>query len=327
MVKKKSGEHHEVKHEEVSTKKKRPCKILWEKLSNNYWMTASIVLALVLIVSLLVNIPTSSNKIGEQAVAFLNNQTGGGVTLVSVENNKTFYTVTVGYQGQNIPVYISSDGKNLFQGLMPMTKVKTTTSSSSSTQTQTNAPKSDVPQVELYIWSYCPYGVQAQGPMAEVAKLLSDSAEFKVVPYYDGHGAYETQQNKIQSCIQELSGDKYWDYAAGFVKTIYSKCGSSRDAECDKTESISLMKSLKIDSTAIMSCVDKKGESLNNAASQKASQNGVQGSPTIIINGAKVNVARNAESIKTAICSAFNNAPAECSQQLDSSAAAAAGNC
>ena len=37
-------------------------------------------------------------------------------------------------------------------------------------ETQT-VPKSDKPVVELFIWSYCPYGVQAQGPLAEVAKL------------------------------------------------------------------------------------------------------------------------------------------------------------
>ncbi len=163
--------------------------------------------------------------------------------------------------------------------------------------------------------------------MAAVANLLGDSADFTIVPYYDGHGAYETQQNKIQSCIQELEPAKYWSYAAGFVANIYPKCSSARTEECDKTESVTLMKTLGIDSTKVLACVDSKGADLNNAASKKAQASGVSGSPTLIINGVIVNTARNAEAYKTAVCSAYNTAPAECSETLDSSAAAAQGNC
>lgn len=328
MVKKKSAVNHEVKHEEVATKKKSKVSNVISKLSSNYWMVATIILALVLILSLTVNMAPSETKIGEQTVAFLNNQTGGGVSLVSVDNNKTFYTVVVSYQGQQIPVYISSDGKNLFQGLMPMVKATTKPSTNTNTNTQTTTiPKSDKPTVELYVWGYCPYGVQAQGPLAQVANLLGKTATFTVVPYHDGHGAFETQQNKIQLCIEQLASDKYWNYAAGFVKTIYPKCSSTRDIACDKTESVALMKSLGIDSTAVMSCVDQKGTALFDAAKQKASVNKVQGSPTLIINGVIANVARTADAYKTAVCSAYNTAPAECSQKLDSTAAAAAGNC
>ena len=53
----------------------------------------------------------------------------------------------------------------------------------------------------------------------------------------------------------------------------------------------------------------------------------ITGSPTVVINGVKADVARTADAIKVAVCSAYNEAPAECGEVLDSSAVAAAGNC
>jgi predicted DsbA family dithiol-disulfide isomerase len=76
-----------------------------------------------------------------------------------------------------------------------------------------------------------------------------------------------------------------------------------------------------------MSCVAKDGVTLAVSASAKAQQAGVQGSPTVTINGVIVNAARSAEAYKAAVCAAFNNVPSACSSTLDSTAAAAAGNC
>ncbi|MFH1364935.1 MAG: hypothetical protein ABIH52_04780, partial [Candidatus Aenigmatarchaeota archaeon] len=59
----------------------------------------------------------------------------------------------------------------------------------------------------------------------------------------------------------------------------------------------------------------------------RAGELGVTGSPTLVINGVRANVARNAESFKTAVCGAFNDAPGDCSTELSSDAAAAQGNC
>ena len=87
------------------------------------------------------------------------------------------------------------------------------------------------------------------------------------------------------------------------------------------------MKTLGISSSKVMSCVEDEGDDLFATASSYAQQNGVTGSPTLLINGVKVNTARNAEAFKAAVCGAFNEAPEECSTTLDSSAAAAAGNC
>jgi|GEM_PF-755700 len=201
--------------------------------------------------------------------------------------------------------------------------------------------KSEKPLVELFIWSYCPYGVTALDPYANVAKLLGDDTEFKVILYHDGHGAYETQQNKIQACVQKYDKAKFWDYAKAFASDIYPKINSiiKRDkdtyailnmvevVESDKTESVALMKSLKIDSTKIMSCVDTEGATLIAADSARAQSLGVTGSPTLTIDGAKASVARTAEAYKGAVCNAFLNAPADCDTVFSGQAATTSGSC
>ena len=252
---------------------------------------------------------------------------GIDVEVIDVTESDLYYEISFSTDEGDSYVYVSKDGENIISGVIPM--VEDTSSSSSSK----DVPKTDKPVVELFIWGYCPYGVQAQGPLANVAKLLSDFADFKAVLYYDGHGDYETQQNKIQECIQEVAPDKYWNYAEGFVNDIYPKCNSQGTAsnratvDCDLTESTKLMNSLGIDSEAVFACVDEKGDDLLKSASQRARELGVTGSPTLAVNGVSVNVARTEDAFQTAVCSGFNEAPEECFVELDSTETAAAGNC
>jgi len=230
-------------------------------------------------------------------------------------------------QPQSAPYYVTKDGKWMFGGGLIDLDEPLPEPAAPAQPASTGVPKSDKPVVELFIWSYCPYGVQAQGPLSDVVALLGENADFQAVLYHDGHGAYETQQNKIQACIQEVAGDKYWEYAAGFVENIYPKCGPTRDIECDKTESANLMKTLSIDDSEVMSCVDERGEELLAEHISRAREYGVTGSPSLIINGVRVNVARNSEAFKSAVCDAFNDAPEECGETLSSSASATSGNC
>jgi len=281
----------------------------------------------------------SGSKAGEKTIDYINNnlvQAGTSASVVSTEDFTNYmYKVATEYQGNTINIYTTKDGNYLFTLMADISDFDESAEESDQQPTQTTQPstpdvvKAERPVVELFIWGYCPYGVQAQGPLVEVASLLEDYADFKAVLYYDGHGAYETHQNKIQECIQEIEPDKYWDYADKFVDEIYPACGSERTVECDETESVSVMGSLEIDSDEILSCVDSQGEDLISDASSRASELGVTGSPTLVINGAKVDVARNAESFKTVICDAFNTAPGECSQQLsgDIESSTSARNC
>ena len=327
MVKKK-----EVKTEKVSTESSKESKKDFKFVSKNYWMIATILLGILLVTILIYNSVTtiSADKAGEITTSFLVSGYGLSESLVnitSVVSDGDLYLVNFSVQGQDGSFVVSKDGTYFGSMITVKSFTETTPTTTGSGSTSTEIPKSDKPVVELYVWAYCPYGVLAQGPMAEVAALLGDSVDFKIVPYYDGHGAYETQQNKIQSCIQKLYADKYWAYAGKFVSDVYTKCSSVRTEECDKTESVKIMKSLGIDSAKVLSCVSTDGDKLYADASALAQKNGVTGSPTITINGVQAKVDRTSESIKTAICGAFNNAPSACSSTLSSSSTAATGSC
>ena len=299
-----------------------------KKMDKNPWMFASIALSVLLVVSLFMIFNEggiSKGTAGQIILEFANSQTGGGVELVEVNEVSGLYEVSVLYQGQELPLYITKDGKTLVQGVMALEEVEAPAAQQQPAITE--PVKSDKPTVELFVWSYCPYGVQAQGPLAEVASLLGDSADFRAVMYYDGHGPYETQQNQIQACIQKLEPTKYWDYAAGFVSDVYPVCSQSRDVECDKTESIVVMDAVGIDSDAVFECVDSEGADLIAIDSALAKSSGVSGSPTLMINGVITQSARTADAYKTAVCSAFNEAPEACGEVLSTDAAAASGSC
>jgi len=324
MVKKKVHGESMVSEEAKESKK---TKFNFSKV--NYWMVATILLALILLIFVSVDsFSTISKATAEKELADFAQSQGVPLQVLGSQSMGSLYAINASVQGQNGTFYISKDGKYFIPSIIELKEIlATSTDSNTNTPASTTIPKSDKPKVELYTWGYCPYGVQAQGPMAQVAALLTASADFEIVPYYDGHGAYETQQNKIQLCIQKLAKDKYWSYASKFVSDVYPLCSSQGTEDCDKTESIKVMKAVGIDSTKIMSCVSTDGDVLASAASAKAQQNGVSGSPTVVINGVISNAGRSAEAYKSAVCAAFNNAPSTCSSTLDSTAAAAAGNC
>ncbi len=91
----------------------------------NPWIISTMVLGVLFLITLFANTSggfggASSAKVGEDVVAYLNGQTGGGVVLQSVEKENGLYKVTVTYQGQTVPVYATTDGKNLVPQVTPL---------------------------------------------------------------------------------------------------------------------------------------------------------------------------------------------------------------
>lgn len=310
----------ENKEDSIKTKKS-----LTHKCRENPWIVSTVVLGVLVLIFLVGNLGVTGNvisekKAGETILSFANSN-GADAELVSVDSEGDFYVAILLIQEQEVPVYITKDGKYFTSSLFSLEVEE----GSSETEAQTEVSKSDVPEVGLYIWSYCPYGVTALEPFAQVALLLEDYADFRVYLYYAGHGDFEVQQNKIQACIQEKGYDAYWEYAETFATEIYDKCYG--DADCNLKESVALMDSLGIDSDAVLACVESQGESLLEEHYNAAKQVSVTGSPSLVINGAKVSSARNAEAYKDAVCSAFNDAPEACSTELSSTGSTASGNC
>lgn len=182
------------------------------------------------------------------------------------------------------------------------------------------------PKVELFIMSYCPYGLQMQKAYIQAADLLQGKADFKIRwVSYAMHGLTEVQENLRQYCIQKEEPAKYSAYTRCFVES---------------TDANACVAAAKVDSAKLATCMDASDKefgimaSYNDQASwlsgrfpqfniDKAlnTQYGVQGSPTMVINGQQASVQRSAEAVKTAVCNAFGaNKPAECNTALSATA-------
>lgn len=292
------------------------------------WKIATVVLAILFIIAIPTKgftsfTPSSSDKVAANAVSFINeNLLQPGVTAeakqVTEESGlyKTKLSLNGGTLGtQNIEVYLSKDGKLMFTQAIPL-KIEEPKLPETEQEAQ-GIEKSDRPTAELFIFSYCPAGSATLDAFAEAGKILKNVADVRVKFFSDMHGLHEKQQNIIQECIQKIDSDKYWDYATEFYEGVYKKCGPSRDIDCDKEESTNLMKEVGIDTKAVFSCVDKEGEELYTSDKQEAEELRLQYSPSVVINGVYIgNADRSPTGLQELICSAFIEAPEECSKTL-----------
>ena len=291
-----------------------------KKIMKNYWAVSTIILAIVIV--LLFSFGNFSSigkeKAGKKVVDFLNARVGGGVELINVTNQGVIYEVFVSYQSQNIPLYITKDGKNLVQGLVPLTDTNQETIPQNQQQAPVELPKSDKPIVDLYVMSFCPYGNEAEKTMQPVYDLLKNKIDFNVhfIVSVDGttvqslHGQKEVDQNEREACVLNESGKDKWMLFASYVN---NNCGS--DGSCWEDAA----KAASLDVNKIKSCVTSKGLNLMKSEAAASDAANANGSPTLIINGVEsssVYQYGDSNAYKETICSACTTAPAECSQEL-----------
>ncbi len=296
----------------------------FDKVRANPWILSTIALGLVLILVLIFGgnggEVVSADEAGQNVMSFLesNPDLTGDLSLVSTEQEGQFYVVTLSYQGQNVPVYTTLDGKSLVSGLVPLVAETTTTSTEPEV---TEVPKSDKPVVEAFVFSYCPYGLQFQKALLPVYRELSDKADIRLVAIGAMHGEFEKTETLRQICIEKEYGkDKLWDYLEKFMANeAIGDCGS--DTSCSEPLVNQIMKSLQGSESKIESCMAKDAEAIYQEQNARASALGIGGSPSFVINGAKVQVSRSPAAIAQAVCDAFNTAPEECNTQFDSAAA------
>ena len=311
----------EEKHGMVSSPKidNNPDKILdidkfKKSIKKNPWMFVSIILGIAVIVLFyfVMNVGSvtgnvvSSDDAGESIVEFLNLRTGGGVEYVSGEDIGNLYEIMVSYQGQEIPVFVTKDGEYYVQGAVSMSEAAAAPAGEDpNQQPPAEVPKSDKPKVELFIMTHCPYGTQSEKGFIPAIELLGDKidAEVRFVHYFM-HDPEEAETS-VQVCIREEQGAKYNDYLKCFLKE-----GKTEDC----------IKEVKIDETKLNTCITEKAEEYYASDSALSEGYGVQGSPTLIVNGVKATSGRDSASYLATICAAFNEAPAECSEEISSDA-------
>ena len=240
--------------------------------------------------------------------------------IKSIAEDSGLYKIILNIgSGQDITAYISRDGQKFFPQAMDIAEVEKQAAGAQK-QTEAAPVKSDQPAVELFVMSYCPYGTQIEKGILPVLNALGDKIKFTLkFVNYAMHNKQEIDENLRQYCIQKEQGDKLNNYLTCFLKA----------GEADNC-----LKSTGVNASKLANCVaqtdaefkiTEKFNDKNSWGSQyppfdvdKADNEkyGVQGSPTIVINGQSVNSDRDPASLLKLICSAFNNQPAECSAQL-----------
>jgi len=277
-----------------------------EKMAENPWMIATVVLGAAVLILLFMNFKggVTGNVIagdvaGNNLVDYLNTVSEGGVEYLSYEDlGSNLYAVIVEYQGNEVPVFVTKDGEYFVQGAVPLSGQVV---SDGGSQPLVDVPKSDVPEVELFIMTHCPYGTQAEKGMIPVLELLGDKIDGNIrFVHYFMHEPEETE-TPVQICIREEQSDKYLDYLRCFLE----------DGDGERC-----LSEVGIDEVAMNTCIDTNYEGLYASDSELSEGYGVRGSPSLVINGVLVQSGRSPAAYLEIICSAFNEAPEECDEIL-----------
>ena len=297
------------------------------------WVVSTFVLGILVILLLVGSLGITGGTVSEKsagdAILSLANSQGADAELVNVVKEGDFYKVTLSIDGNNVPVYVTKDGKYFTSSLIPLTEQtqETSPNSNSNTNTQTPAqdiPKSTKPSVELYVFTYCPYGTQSEKGIIPVVELLGDKIDFKIRQIGAMHGEYEKIEAERQLCIEKEYPAKYLDYVLAFaLNSEIGACGG--EATCVGPKIDALYTKLGISKAKIESCIASDGLTIYNAELSNSQKVGVSGSPTLIINGVKISSARDSASYLDVVCQAFSDGsvPAECGEQLSSASPSA----
>jgi hypothetical protein len=278
----------------------------------------------------------AKEAVGQKIVDYLNKNVvpaGTSLSLNSTEESGPFYVINTLYQGKDIPVYATKDGAMVFLS-SPLLTNETIPNNPVAQDTGT-IPKAATPNVELFVMSFCPYGVQAEDAMKPVVDLMGpESVKVRFIVNIGGnttgsvqslHGTNEAMEDLRQVCIMKYYPDNYWAYVTDFNQQCNSKLRD--DAGLDACWK-SVAGNMSFNVSQIDTCSKgQEGLALLRADEQLSDSYGVTGSPTLKINGVSYSGARTADAFKQAICSGYENPPAVCGSVLNSTAAAAQGGC
>ncbi len=304
--------------------------------SNTFWMASTFVLLGVVIALMAIKAgplgyltggsTLNADEIAEQTASYLNDNilaAGAEATVTETSKlNNCLYKIKLGIGLQEFESYVSSDGKYIFPTAVDTTKKIEAPEIPEAEE----IPKSDKPSMDMFVMSQCPFGVQAEDAMLEVVKLLGDKIEYNIHyiatdtgngTFRSLHGQPEADEDIRQLCIKTKEPAKFHDYLTCLnadyrnAETAWEECATKAG----------------IDVAAIKTCAEgDEGKQLLSTDSKIAESKRVGGSPTIEINGVSYQGARTPNALKTAMCSAFTEAPAECGEEL-SSGTEVAGNC
>lgn len=242
------------------------------------------------------------------------------------------YKFKLGLSGQEYDAYITKDQKLLFPQALDIDKMKEEKQKQEEAQQKardeekTKLPKADKPKVELFVMSECPYSTQIEKGILPVVKALGDKIDFQVkFVNYAMHGEKELREEMRQFCINQKEPQKYLAYLECYL-------GAGESDKC--------VGQAGLNAADIQACeggIDQQFGVMAKFADKATwkdgqypvfpihepenKQYGIEGSPTLVINGYKITDAgRDAKNLMGFVCAGFNNAPDACNQSMSDKA-------
>jgi glutaredoxin len=294
----------------------------------------------------LANGALSADDVGDKVIEQLNSyllMDGYDAEVTSAEEASGMVVVDVkitsGDQSQDVTFFASSDGRYLFLSA-PADMDSPPEQQEEEVETAGEYPKSDTPNVKMFVMSFCPYGQQAEDGLGPAMEAIGEYVDFEphfVIyesygdnganycmedesgRYCSMHGINELREDIRQAVVWNYYPDKWWAY----VNKVNADCSSSNVETCWKGAA----EAAGLD----VADIEAKFESdkFQILASEYALdvEYGVRGSPSIFVNDVKYAGARSPESFKSEICSAFNTPPEACGETLEGGTASSSGSC
>jgi len=142
------------------------------------------------------------------------------------------------------------------------------------------------PTLELFVMSYCPFGVQAEEKLIPIVKEFGDAIDFKlqfiaqekqapspqdITPFTSLHGYPEVAENIRQLLIAKYYPETYLDYLLCRAKKLnqsWEACAQKLDIDVEKIQTL-------FDSP--------EAEQLFRENIKRAAELGIRASPTILV--------------------------------------------
>lgn len=242
--------------------------------------------------------------------------------IESIVRENDLYKLKVDVAGQKIDSYLTLNGKTFFPSGLSTEKKDLDNKKDSSGPSSEVDVKKEKPQVELFVMSHCPYGVQMEKAILPVVKTLGDKIDFQLkFCDYAMHREKELKEQLRQHCIKVEQSEKLIPYLDCFAKE-------------GKTDTC--LSEAGIDKASLGSCVeevDQEYKVTENFKNKDTWKNGfptfnvyrydnerykIGGSPALVINNQKVQVNRSPSDLLSSICSAFTKSPSSCESELSS---------
>lgn len=288
----------------------------------------------------------SEDAVKAKTEAFINSDLltdGAKATISSISTESGLYRIKVkldrGGETREIDSFVSEDGRWLF----PESPIEILTAEEKEAKAKEAAEiaktdaatavadlsKTDKPVVELFVMSHCPFGTQIEKGIIPVIETLGDKIDFQLkFVNYAMHAEKELREQIRQVAIRKNAPEKLLPYLQKFLEKDDSATVTAAIAAAglDLAQLTEWEKAVDAEYKVMEKFRDQTTWTSGSYPPFDAdlAQNkayGVQGSPTLVINGKVVEgISRDSASLLTAICGAFTISPEACQAKLSTEA-------